>query len=185
MSRTDDQLLTALMKGDDDAFIELVERYQTMLFNFFVRLCRNRTIAEDLAQDVFLKTFTSAKKLDKPIAFSQLLFRIAKMHWYSYLRKLYRTPKVHGRIDEFEELIEKPGTQEADDTIEMTSALESMYSALELLSPEQRLIVDLSYFMDIPYKEIAEILEIPIGTVKSRLNSAVNRMRGIIERDTN
>jgi len=185
MHKSDDELLKNLIDGDEEAFMEFVLRYQDKVFNFFYRLCWNRDTSEDLAQDVFLKVYVAVRRLETPVEFSRILFRIAKVIWYSHLRKIYRTPKIHGRIEEFEDILGKPEEAKDMDAAEKSEAMKQMYGALEELSPEQRLIIELAYFMEMPYKEIAEILEVPIGTVKSRLNSAVNRMRGIIEREIN
>ncbi|MDZ7816073.1 MAG: RNA polymerase sigma factor [Planctomycetota bacterium] len=192
MSRTDDslsdeQLVKLYREGDQQAMEQLVERYQAKVFGFFKRLCWNRTLAEDLAQDTFIKVISSLRQKEPEVPFSMVLFHIARIHWYTYLRKKYRTVKTVGKIEEHGDVI--PGEESVGEDLEefdeRKQKIKLMKKAMESLSPEKRIVVELSYFLEVPYKEIAQILEIPIGTVKSRLNSAIRRLRGIMESDEN
>ncbi len=184
MQRTDAELVQAYVgQSDDGALSELVVRYQDRVFGFFIRLCRNRDLAEDLAQETFVKAI---KGLEKSLAveFHVFLFRVARIQWYSFLRKKYRSPKMHGKADEYidQYASDEGGHPERLEEEEIRSSETArLLRAVEKLVPEQRIVIELGYFLRVPYKEIAEVLEIPIGTVKSRLNSAVNQLRGLME----
>lgn len=184
MQHSDSELAALYVQGDESALTELVVRYQDKVFGFFLRLCRNRDLAEDLAQETFVKVI---KGLEKSISvdFHVFLFRIARIQWYSFLRRKYRAPKMHGKVDEY--IDEVGATEDHPEQLEdqeiRSIETRRLLQAVELLVPEQRIVVELAYFLRVPYKEIAEVLEIPVGTVKSRLNSALGQLRGLMEGD--
>lgn len=180
--RKDDELQKAVLEGDDSAFEALVKRHADKLINFFFRLCWCRETAEDLAQDCFIKAYTSIKKTGASVAFSRLLYRIAKISWYSHLRKVYRSVKTSGGVEMLAEPPEKSLSPSMFEDAEKAEQVRRMHSAIERLPEEHRLVIEMAYLMEIPYKEISEILEIPIGTVKSRINAAVLKLRGLMER---
>lgn len=180
MKKGDDELLQRfLARGDDGAFEELVVRYQNDLLGFFMRLCRNRDLAEELAQDTFVKTYIALKRSKRGARFAPLLYRIAKAAWYSELRKRYRQPKVHGGVSDYKEVIPSGAPDPAEDREEKDFS-EALREAMDELPPDSRLVIEMAYYLDMSYKEMAEALEIPIGTVKSRLSNAVRRLRGIM-----
>ena len=182
MQDNDEVLLKRIANGDDSALETLIKNYQNHLVNFFFRLAYDRDVAQDLAQEVFIKVIAALPKKPPGIPFAVLLFRTGKIHWYSFLRKKYRTVKVFGKIEEYSDMFSAsaPVSDRFDDD-EKKVHIQAMYKAMEGLPPEQRLVLDLSYFMEVPYKQIAEILEIPLGTVKSRINTAIRKLRSLME----
>ena len=185
MTLDDAVLVNEFVKGNEDAFSQLVRRYQSRIVNYFFRLSWERETAEDLAQDVFIKVYSSLKRSLPKIPFSCLLFRVAKLHWYDYLRKKYRSVKTQGKIEEYCAILPQKTPDNLDgDWEERQELIAKMLIACEQLPSEQRLVIELAYFLKIPYKDISEILEIPIGTVKSRLNSSIKRLRRMMESDS-
>jgi RNA polymerase sigma-70 factor (ECF subfamily) len=183
MQPSDQQLIADYLAGITSALEVLVARYQDKVVGFFYRLCWDRFTAEDLAQESFIKAIQSISGKKEELPFSVMLFRVAKLQWFNYLRKKYRSPKTQGKVEEYEEFIRSES--EDDDPEERQIKLEQikrMMASMEHLPPEQRIVVEMCYFMQVPYKEIADILEIPIGTVKSRINTAITRLRGLMER---
>lgn len=167
----DRDLILQSRKGKVEAYNLLVSRWEKRVYNYLLRLVRNREDALDLTQDVFLKAYQNLAKLDDPGRFSPWLFRIAHNEAYSLLRK--------NRLDD-QELAVDPSTGDAASQlypIEMTLAVEA---ALGRLSPDQREAVVLKVLQGFKFEEMAEILETPVSTVKSRLYTALDLLKEVL-----
>lgn len=167
----DRDLILQSRKGKVEAYNLLVSRWEKRIYNYLLRLVRNREDALDLTQDVFLKAYQNLTKLDDPGRFSPWLFRIAHNEAYSLLRK--------NRLDD-QELAVDPSTGDAASQlypIEMTLAVEA---ALGRLSPDQREAVVLKVLQGFKFEEMAEILETPVSTVKSRLYTALDLLKEVL-----
>ncbi len=179
-NRTDEQLLSDYRHGDKNAFSELVGRYQRELYHFLVRFLGNRAAAEDVFQEAFLQVHQSAEQFDLQRRFRPWLFTIAANKARDLIRSQARRPTnpLQASIS---------GDDESGEFIDLMQAVQDLPSAAleseELQKQVQvtvgnmpehlREILLLSYFHQFPYKQIGEILEIPLGTVKSRLHAAV------------
>jgi len=166
----DRDLIAKARKGNVEAYNLLVSRWDKRVFNYLLRLVRNREDALDVSQDVFLKAYQNLPKLDDPAKFSGWLFRIAHNEAFSLLRRrkpdgdLDREPVaggVEGRLLPFE----------------LSLAVES---ALKLLSDDQRDAVLLKVYQGFKFDEMAEILDCPVSTVKSRLYTALDVLRTVL-----
>ncbi|MEM8756237.1 MAG: RNA polymerase sigma factor [Planctomycetota bacterium] len=179
MTQTDEELVAAYVRGERSALRELMERYHTDLLRFLYRLTGQREIAEDAFQDTFLQLHLSAGRFDTTRRFRPWLFTIAANKARDALRKHRRQPML---------TLSKPvageGSAEVVDLLEIaTSAPSSRMAAAEQqaavdqvlasLSYPLREVLLLAYFQRLSYAQIAEELSIPLGTVKSRLHSAV------------
>lgn len=184
-SRTDEQLFTAYRKGDLATFRTLIERYHEELIRFLVRLLGDRQAAEDVFQDTFLQIHQSAGTFDATRRFRPWLFTIAANKGRDYLRKKGRRPQLDlsapiggDRAGEgdggamYVDLMEidVPAPDAGMDSRERDALVQQ---ALEGLPPALREILVLAYFQRLSYVQIADDLEIPLGTVKSRLHAAV------------
>jgi RNA polymerase sigma-70 factor (ECF subfamily) len=166
----DRDLIAKARRGHVEAYNVLVSRWEKRVFNYLLRLVGHREDALDLSQDVFLKAYQNLKKLDDPSRFAGWLFRIAHNEAYSLLRK----NKPEG------ELAAEPGTAEATSRmypVELTLAVES---ALARLSEDQREAVLLKIYQGFKFEEMAEILSCPVSTVKSRLYTALDLLKGML-----
>lgn len=179
--RTDEQLVTDFMGGDDGAFKALIQRYHADLLRFLARLTGDQTLAEDLFQDTFLQVHQSAASFDTSRTFRPWLFTIAANKARDELRKRSRrktlelSAPVGGSGSDgatFVDLmqIDIPSPEEITDHAERDSLVQQ---ALNALSPTLREILLLAYFQRLSYQQIADDLGIPLGTVKSRLHAAV------------
>ena len=163
----DPDLIVKARKGNVEAYNLLVSRWERRVFNYLLRLIHNREDAMDLSQDVFLKAYQNLAKLDDPARFSAWLFRIAHNEAFSQLRR--KRPET--------ELLGEPrvkGTGGALLPIELSLAVDS---ALKLLTEDQREAVLLKVYQGFKFEEMAEILEIPVSTVKSRLYTALDLLK--------
>ncbi|MBV9769803.1 MAG: sigma-70 family RNA polymerase sigma factor [Bryobacterales bacterium] len=160
----DRDLIAKARRGHVDAYNVLVSRWEKRIFNYLLRLVRQREDALDLSQDVFLKAYQNIKKLDDPAKFPAWLFRIAHNEAYSLLRK----NRPEG------ELTAVPEAATGLFPIEMTLAVRG---ALDRLSDDHREAVLLKVYQGFKFEEMAEILACPVSTVKSRLYTALDLLK--------
>ena len=181
--QTDAQLLQSYMNGDEDAFREIVGRYKNSLYAFLKQFHNRTDLVEDVFQETFLQLFTSRESFDLNRPLRPWLFTIAANKAKDALRKAQRTSAVAiGTISEsqemsFDEMLDSLGS---DNTLpyEELERGETAARVNEVMAgmPETlREILTMAYFSKFSYKQMAEMLSIPIGTVKSRLHTAVAR----------
>ena len=179
--RTDEQLLVEHLAGKPERFAELVERYTGELFRFLARFTGNAATADDLVQEVFLQVYHSAEKFDTTRRFKPWLFTIAANKARDYLRSQRRRPEVplDAQVSAGDSDDQTFLGFLADDSpapwaaLSETEQRDLVRQVLEGMPDNLREVLVLSYFHRVPYKEMAEVLEVPLGTVKSRLHAAV------------
>jgi RNA polymerase sigma-70 factor (ECF subfamily) len=178
---TDEENFEAFRRGDRAGFTRLVERYQRELYHFLWRFLGDRAAAEDAFQETFLQIWQSAAQFDLQRRFKPWLFTIAANKARDMLRSQSRHPPapLQANIN--------PGSEESGEFVDLMSAVAEqpgaqlerqelqrlVYQTVMRLPVHLREILLLSYFHQFPYRNIAEILQIPLGTVKSRLHAAV------------
>ncbi len=178
---SDEQLFMLYRSGRLEAFEELVRRFKPDLFPFLMRYSGNRAAAEDLFQESFLQVHLSADMFDVTKRFKPWLFTIAANKARDFLRKnkRQRAMTLSASIgDGGDEQASYIDLLEAELPLPVESAerherRELVRDVVDALPDHLREILILAYFNQMAYKEIAEILEIPLGTVKSRLHAAV------------
>jgi RNA polymerase sigma-70 factor, ECF subfamily len=179
--QTDEDLLAAYRKGDRAAFSRLVDSYQRELFHFLIRFVGDRAAAEDIFQESFLQVHQSAAQFDPQRRFRPWLFTIAANKARDYLRAQSRRPanQLQAAItpsnDDSGEFIDLLKSDEISpsEPMEKRELQELVQKTVMEMPANFREILLLSYFHQFPYKQIGEILDIPLGTVKSRLHAAV------------
>jgi len=178
---TDEQLLANYRKGDRASFARLMERYQRELFHFLVRFLGDRAAAEDIFQETFLQVHQSADQFDPERRFRPWLFTIAANKARDLMRSQARRPtnplqaSINSGDEESGQFIDlmSSASQLPGEPMERAE-LQQMVQKTVMNMPEHlREILLLSYFHQFPYKQISDILGIPLGTVKSRLHAAV------------
>jgi RNA polymerase sigma-70 factor (ECF subfamily) len=179
-NRTDEQLLSEYRHGDKAAFSDLVARYQRELYHFLVRFLGNRAAAEDVFQETFLQVHQSAEQFDLQRRFRPWLFTIAANKARDLIRSQARRPtnplqaSISGDEESGEFIDLMQAAQNAPGAAMESEELQQQVQMTVGNMPEHlREILLLSYFHQFPYKQIGEILGIPLGTVKSRLHAAV------------
>lgn len=178
---TDAELLERHIKGDSLAFSELVERYRQELFGFLMRFMGDAAAAEDVFQETFLQLHISAGTFDLSRPLKPWLFTIAANKARDAMRSRQRrqTAPLDAPISAsqtegstYADLIPTniPGPEEDASNHETRQAVQTIVSQM----PENlRMVLLLGYFQELPYKQIADMLDVPLGTVKSRLHAAV------------
>jgi RNA polymerase sigma-70 factor (ECF subfamily) len=180
---TDAELLTRYTAGEEAAFREIVDRYKNGLYSFLGKFLNRHDLVEDVFQETFLQLFSSRESFDVNRPLRPWLFTIAANKAKDALRKWQRTSAVQiGSMTDSEDLSfdDMLNTITSDPTMPYEE-LQKNETALRVgkiiagMPDNLREILLLSYFQRFSYKQMAEILSIPIGTVKSRLHAAVGR----------
>jgi len=178
---TDEQLLESYRNGDRTSFAKLVERYQRELFHFLVRFLSDRAAAEDIFQETFLQVHQSADQFDPQRRFRPWLFTIAANKARDLMRSQARRPtnplqaSINSGDEESGQFIDLMEAAEPipGESMEREELQKVVQDTVNNMPEHLREIILLSYFHQFPYKEISDILQIPLGTVKSRLHAAV------------
>jgi len=166
------QLIDESLAGDANAFGRLVQKYQDRLFNTLCRVVSCREEAEDIAQEAFVKAFVQLEKFRRDSAFYTWLYRIAFNTAASRGRKRSR---VGPSLDSMRESNgEEPVDSEENprERLERLERAKLVQAALDTISDEYRAILVLREMESYSYEDISEILDVPIGTVRSRLHRA-------------
>jgi RNA polymerase sigma-70 factor (ECF subfamily) len=172
---TDAQLVVRALDGSQDAYRQLVERHGRSVLNLVARMVREDGVAEELAQDAFVKAFSALRSFDPAYKFSNWILRIAHNTAIDYLRKV-RPATVSIDADPSgqdlaDALIDKRDRSPFEQTVQ-GGLREDLEAALEHLRPEYRRLVIMRYLEDLSYEDIAETVGLPLGTVKSHLHRA-------------
>ena len=171
---TDPELIAGVVKRDRGSFDLFYERYAQIIFNLCVRILKDEAEAQDVLQEIFLQIWREAERFDASRASVKTwLFTIAR----SRSLDRYRSRKtVRDRLEEQTE----DQLQQIPDRADLQGASvaqQYVLSALSQLSPEQRLVLELSYYEGLTQEEIAERLKEPLGTIKSRIRAALIKLR--------
>jgi RNA polymerase sigma-70 factor (ECF subfamily) len=187
--RSDEELITAYLKGEEPAFGTLTARHLRGVYTFALRMVGDPAAADDIAQETFLKAWKSLKKYEEATSkFKTWLLRIARNTAVDYLRK-----RKHVPISYFENetgsniLAETVADQEelAPDLLAKLDDAKELNKVMEELSPKHREILQLYYSNDCTFEEIAELVGEPANTVKSRHRRALAALRTLIAPNTN
>lgn len=172
IEQDDEQLVRLTLKGDKNAFADLVERYQKPMFNVAFRICGNREDASDVTQASFLKAYEQLKQFDSRFKFYSWLYRITVNGSLNFINSKRR----------FEELSDEmvSSEQSPDNQYSENDTSRAIQDALMKLTPEYRIVVVLSHFHEFSYKQMSDVLDIPEKTIKSRLFSARQNLRQIL-----
>ena len=174
--------MARIQRGDEQAFQLLWSRYAHRLNNFFFQMCFDRVASDDYVQETFLRVWR-ARATYRPIGkVSTWLYQIAKHYWFNEREKMKRRPfhSVAGGDDAQAQLanVAEPGSETAPEAVaEAGETRQAIENAVSSLSEKLRVVFVLARYRSLPYAEIAEIVDIPVGTVKSRMSLAEKQLR--------
>ncbi len=170
---TDAELMLAAAGGDESAFEELVGRFSDVLLNFFVRMGVSYSDGQDLAQRTFLRLWRYRAQYAAKAKFTTFLFILARQVSIDFFRAEGRRRNLmEGYIRE----LDVRGSPSSG----VPLAGEDVRRAVRRLDPGGRDVVELGVFQDLPYADVAEILGIPLGTVKSRMFHALRKLKELL-----
>jgi len=183
----DSAVVAAFLGGEERAFSELVDRYQTRLLNFIYRTIGDRDRAEDLVQEVFIRVYRHLHRFDRSKKFSTWVYTIASNLAKNELRNRSRNPLVlfqalrGGSEDEDRPIEFEDATSRPDDLYRKRHLRELIEETVSKLPEHHRQVFVLRELEGKSYEEIADITSCNLGTVKSRLNRARTAFAAIIE----
>ena len=171
---SDAELMSMAAAGRDEAFREIVLRYQNILLNFFLRKCVSYSDGQDLAQRTFLRLWRYRGRYSPQAKFTTFLFLLAGQEAVDFFR-------AEGRRAGLEEGFAHEADVAADVKEPAAPAEgEDVRRAVARLPEGLRDVVELGVFQDLPYAEVGKILKIPVGTVKSRMFNALRKLKELL-----
>ncbi len=172
---TDEQIALLVQNGDKDKFSLLMDRYKAKLFRYGRKFLANEDNIDDVVQEVFIKAYQNIRSFDVNQKFSPWIYRIAHNTYINSIKKISRGPIYTFDFDTIvsHPVYEDPSIKEAEE-VEIKKMVDT---GLEKLRSNYREIVILYYIEELSYKEIADILHIPIGTVGIRLRRAKEALK--------
>ena len=178
----DNEIISRVLKGEQNAYAELVNRYQAYVFTLVLRMIKSREDAEEVAQDVFIKAYRSLADFRGESKFSTWLYTIANTTSITFLRK--KKLDVHSLDNEkvFEVADSKDSGLRAN-LVEQKSRVNMVNEAIALLSPDDAEIITLFYKAEQNLEEISRILRLETNTVKVRLHRARTRLKEKMEKN--
>jgi len=182
VSADDQRLIQDCLKGRSEAFGELVRRYQDRLYNTVYRLLDNAEDARDVVQDSFLHAYQALKSFKGDSLFFTWLYRIAVNTAFSLKRK-QRSILSIDRAREgtaTAEPLDASAENQPDFALEQADEERMIQQALNRLSPEHRAVLVMKDMEGQKYETMAEVLEVPIGTIRSRLHRARMELRELL-----
>lgn len=178
----DTALIEKMQAGDESALRTLYERYSRLVFSLVFHICGDRAIAEEITLDVFTQVWQKADSYQPERAqFSTWLTAIARYRAIDHLRRQNARPQEHAAP--FEEIrfldgSSAPASQRRAETAAASHLRrERVRAALSELPPEQQQVLALAYFQGFTHQEMADLLDLPLGTVKTRLRLALKKLR--------
>ena len=174
----DQELIKLYLSGDSNAFNTLVRRYHKPLYNYILKLVRDRDAADDLAQTVFIRCMKSLKRLNDLDSFVPWLYKIA----INLVRDYWRRKKEVLSLDDESDsgnLWENIVTSDSNpqEKAEAEQRAELVKRALAALPPEQKEVLVLKIYQGLKFTEIAQIVDAPLNTVKSRMYYGLTAMK--------
>ncbi len=161
--------------GDERAFELIVHTYEAPVFNYVLRMIGDRTLAEDLTQDVFLRVYRGLRGYSRRARFTTWLFQVAKNRVIDEMRSSERRPRTLVAIED------APQLEVVDAPIERGEAIEMLLSEVEKLSPDLKEALLLRDIVGLSYNEISDTLDVTLATVKWRIFKAREEVQLALE----
>ncbi|MFV1987895.1 MAG: RNA polymerase sigma factor [Gemmatimonadota bacterium] len=183
--QTDQTLVEHCLRGDERAARELVVRFERPVFSLIYRMVRDRELAEDLAQETFVRTLNNLKRYDPSYKFSSWLFKIGYNLTIDHLRKKQlNVVSIEGAPDAMTpdqqaatRITLQTVDEQPDQLLEARSIGAEIEAAIDRLRPEYRTAILLRHVQGYAYDEIAEVMDVPLGTVKTYIHRARNELK--------
>lgn len=176
---TDGELARQVAEGDRHAAGILVQRYQIMVRSFLIRLCGRDDVADDLAQDTFMRMLHYADRYDPSYPMKTWLLTIARRLWINHLRR--------SKVRKTQDVLTDPVTDQKDDPAaaatrkdRLNVTRQMLDDAMQYLSAPQRTAVTLFHQQEMSMTDMAKVMDMPVGTVKSHLHRARATLRRVL-----
>jgi RNA polymerase sigma-70 factor, ECF subfamily len=177
LEQPDPQILRKAQRGDERAFALIVRDYETPIFNYVLRLTGDRSLAEDMTQEVFMRVFQGLPRFSLRCKFTTWLFQVTKNRVLDELRARERRPRASVNLDDM------PMLEVLDRPVEEGETIDAVWRAVHELNPDLKMALLLRDVVGLPYSEIADSLEITLATVKWRIFKARGEVRLALARE--
>ncbi|SHK01537.1 RNA polymerase, sigma subunit, ECF family [Tangfeifania diversioriginum] len=176
------EIIKKLQEGDENAFRQLVEKYQQLVVNTCFGLVHNTEDAEDIAQDVFIEVFRSVHKFRADSKISTWLYRIAVNRSLNFIRdnkrrKWFRSVDETSAPDSKDAYKISGETDSPDTDLENSQRTELLHAAIDSLPKNQRVAFTLNKYEDLSYKEISEVMQVSLSSVESLIHRAKKNLQ--------
>lgn len=179
---SDEELLKRISRQDLQAYETLYDRHASPIFGLIMRMIKDRQLAEDLLQETFWQIWQSAYQFQGNGVAAAWLFRIARNRCLDELRRQRARPGA--AMDDLTEILEQRTLREQDVTAESEPEVmlsrKRIQEALDDIPPDQRICLEWAYFDGYTQREIAEIINVPLGTVKSRMRIGLEKLERLL-----
>lgn len=172
---SDAERMVQVAAGSREAFAELVRRHQNSLLNFFIRMGAYSD-AEDLVQETFVRLFRARAGYRPKARFTTFLYVLARHAWADHGRRSWRRDRLETGLESEAAIVDREPAAGAANRLDVQAALDQ-------LSPKLKEVLVLNVYQGLRYQEIADVLDIPLGTVKSRINLALQELRKHLHED--
>jgi RNA polymerase sigma-70 factor (ECF subfamily) len=170
-------VLRKAQRGDERAFSIIVRTYEQPVYNYVLRLTGDRSLSEDLTQEVFLRVYQGLPSFSLRSRFTTWLFQVTKNRVLDELRAMERRPRAVVALDDV------PPLEVVDAPVERSEAIDAVWRAVESLNPDLKMALLLRDVVGLSYTEIAETLEITLATVKWRIYKAREEVQLSLQRE--
>lgn len=188
-AKNDFYLVVKAREGNQKAYADLMQRYKDSIYFMVLKMVNNKEDAMDLTVETFAKAFEKLDKYQPDYAFSTWLFRVATNNCIDFIRKKkLNTTSIHGMVDDDgdeQPLQIKSDTLNPEESSIKKQQTEELKQLIESLPTRYRNLITLRYFDELSYEEIAQQLDLPLGTVKAQLfrgryllGNIINRFKG-------
>ena len=166
LDQPDPAVLRKAQRGDEIAFAEILRAYRAPVYTYVVRIVGNRSLAEDLTQEIFLRVFQGLPRFSHRSKFTTWLFQVTKNRVLDELRAQERRPRVAATLDDL------PSLEAFELPEDQAETMDALWRAVDQLTPDLKMSLLLRDVVGLSYSEIAESLEITFATVKWRIFKA-------------
>lgn len=177
---SDEKLISKALGGSQNSWVNIVKRHEGLVYNYCLRMTGSRSDALDLMQEVFLSVYRHLPSYRGQGQFKAWMMRIAANKTIDFLRSRARTPQFGGGEEGLDQH-EAPAAHNPDTLYEQADHNREILRMLQILPPEQRLVVELKFFSHCTFEEISYRTGVPMNTVKSRLYAALEKLRDQLE----
>lgn len=176
LQQPDRAVLRRAQRGDEQAFAVIVHSYERLVFTYVLRIVGDRTLAEDLTQEIFLRIYQGLPRFSLRSTFTTWLFQVAKNRVLDELRAIERRPRGVN-IDDV------PPLELLDQTFERVGTIDALWAAVAVLNGDLKTALLLRDVVGLSYAEIADALEVTLATVKWRIFKAREEVQSALERE--
>jgi RNA polymerase sigma-70 factor (ECF subfamily) len=177
LTQPDLGVLRRAQRGDERAFSTIVRAYERPVYNYVLRLVGDRSLAEDLTQEVFLRVYQGLPRFSARSRFTTWLFQVTKNRVLDELRAIERRPRAVVCLDDIAPL------EAVDQPLEQTETIDAVWRAVEALNVDLKMALLLRDVVGLSYTEIADSLEITLATVKWRIYKAREEVAAALQRE--